>query len=114
MVQSLSLCSRGVCIVWTGRFEKFLEIVFRLSHLALEIAIGGYDILRVGVIYFLVVVVATSCDCGPPRAPLLPFLPPLAHFFVFLPMAPDGAALSPLGITFPLPRTKVAPFTPLP
>jgi hypothetical protein len=70
----------GVRMVRTGHFEKFLEMVPRLPCLALEVSLGSRDILFIGVIRFLVVVVATSCECDPPGMPLLPLLAALSAF----------------------------------
>jgi hypothetical protein len=70
----------GVRMGWTGRFKKFLEIVFWLSRLALEISLSGHDILLGGVIHFLVIVVVTGSDCDPSGEPLLPLFAALGSF----------------------------------
>jgi hypothetical protein len=71
----------GVHIVRPGRFEKFVEMVFRLSRLSAR------DILFVGAVCFLVIIISTSCDSDPSGLHFCPFLPPLAPFLVPLPVA---------------------------
>jgi hypothetical protein len=66
-------------MVQIGCFEKFLKMVLRLSCLALVVTLGSCDIL-VGVVCFLVIVVAAGSDCNPPEAPLLPLLAALSTF----------------------------------
>jgi hypothetical protein len=66
--------------VWTGRFERFLEIVFWLPRLELEIALGGRNILVVGAVHFLIIIVTTGSDCDPSGVPLLPLLAALSAF----------------------------------
>jgi hypothetical protein len=88
---------------------KFLEMVFRLSRLVLEIAIGGHDILLVGVVRFLVVIIAAGCDCDPPRAPLLPLL---ASLSTFLHAFADGSrwrCLATAGDHLPVAQNKGVP-----
>jgi hypothetical protein len=63
----------GVRVAQTGRFEKFLKVVPQLLHLALEVTLGSCDVLLVGVIRFLVAVIAGR-DCDPLGVPLLPIL----------------------------------------
>jgi hypothetical protein len=63
----------GVRVAQTGRFEKFLKVVPQLLRLALEVTLGSCDVLLVGVIRFLVAVIAGR-DCDPLGVPLLPIL----------------------------------------
>jgi hypothetical protein len=92
-------------MVHIGRIEKFLEMVFWLSRLALEITLDDCDILLIRVIHFLVVVVAMGSDCDLPKLRFCPFLPPLVPW----PVALDDATHLPPGAIFALPRTKAAP-----
>jgi hypothetical protein len=62
-------------MVWTCHFKKFHEMVFRLPCLALKIALSDQDILLVGVIHFLVIIVAVGSDYDPTGVPLLPLFP---------------------------------------
>jgi hypothetical protein len=77
-------------IVQTGRFEKFLEMVFWLLRLALEVALNGRDILFFRAVRFLVIVVIASSNYGPSGAPLLPLLPPLSPSLARLSEALNG------------------------
>jgi hypothetical protein len=72
----LKLVLDGVHMVRTSLLEESLEVVYQWSRLVLETTFSSHDILLVGVIRFLVVVVivAPSCNCKPPRAPLSPLL----------------------------------------
>jgi hypothetical protein len=63
-----------VRMVQTGHFKKFIKMVLRLPCLELKVTHGDRDILLVGVVCFLVVVVAASSDCDPPGALILPLL----------------------------------------
>jgi hypothetical protein len=56
----------GVHIVQTSRFEKFLEVLIQLMCLALEVTLGGHDIL-------LVVVIVASSSCNPLGRRFCPF-----------------------------------------
>jgi hypothetical protein len=67
-------------VVQTGRFEKFLKMVFLLPHLGLEIMLGGHDVLLIRVTCFFIVVVAAGSDCDPPGVTLLPLLAALSAF----------------------------------
>jgi hypothetical protein len=67
-------------MAWTGRFEKFLKMVFQLLRLVLEIALSGHDVLIIGVVHFLVVVIATGSDCDPSGVSLLSHLAALSAF----------------------------------
>jgi hypothetical protein len=89
-------------MVLTARFKKFLEVIVQLPRLALEIALGGHDMLLVGVICFLVVVVvAAGCNCDSLEAPLLPLWLPLMLSLAPLPAALDGAPRLLPGTIFP-------------
>jgi hypothetical protein len=77
----------GVHMVRIGCFEKFLKMVFWLPRLALEIVLGGHDILLIGVVCFLVIIVATGSDCDPSGVSLLPLL---ATHNAFLSAFTDG------------------------
>jgi hypothetical protein len=68
-------------MVRAGRFEKFLEMFFRLSCLVLEIMLYGLDILLVGAARFLLIIVVTGGDYDPSGVPLLPLLAALSAFF---------------------------------
>jgi hypothetical protein len=50
------LVSDRGCMVWAGHLEKPLEVISRLSSLALEVALGHGDMFFIGVINFLAVV----------------------------------------------------------
>jgi hypothetical protein len=50
----------AVRMVRTGHFEKFLKVLVRLPHMVLQISFGDRDILLIGVIRFLVMVVAIA------------------------------------------------------
>jgi hypothetical protein len=67
-------------MVQTSRFEKFLKMVLQLPRLVLEVTLGGRDILLIGVVCFLVVVVAVGSDFNPSGALLLPLLASLIAF----------------------------------
>jgi hypothetical protein len=67
----------GVCMVWICHLEKLLEVIDRLSCLALGIALDGSDVFLVGVIHCLVIVVVVAITGGndaPLGAPLLHLL----------------------------------------
>jgi hypothetical protein len=64
-------------VVWTGHFEKFLKIVLRLPHLALEITFGGCDILLAGVISFIIIAIIIGRNGNVLGVLLLPLLPAL-------------------------------------
>jgi hypothetical protein len=49
-------------MVWTGHFEKFLEMVFWLPHLVLEIMLDDHDILLIEDVRFLVIIIAAGSD----------------------------------------------------
>jgi hypothetical protein len=70
----------GVRMVQISRFEKFLEMVLRLSYMVLEVMLGSRDKLLIGAVRFLVVVVAAGSDCDPSGVPLLPLLATLSTF----------------------------------
>jgi hypothetical protein len=76
----LELVFDEVHMVKTGRFVKFLKMVLHLSCLALEIALGGRDILLVRVIHFLFIIIAAGGDYGLLRASLFPILATLSTF----------------------------------
>jgi hypothetical protein len=61
-----------VHMVRTGLFKKFLEVLIRLPRLALEVMLSNHDILLVGVVRFLIVVIAAGSNCDPLGVPLLP------------------------------------------
>jgi hypothetical protein len=77
----------GVCKVWTSCFEKFIEIVLRLSCLVLKITLGGCDIPFIEVISFLVIIVV-----GLDSNPLGALLPPLLVALGILPDTLDSDA----------------------
>jgi hypothetical protein len=75
MEHSLSFVLEGVRMIWIGCFKKFLEVTVRLSHLALEIALGDHDMLLFKAVHFLVVIIIVAgSNCDPLGAPLLPFV----------------------------------------
>jgi hypothetical protein len=96
-------------VVRVGHFEKFLEMVLRLSPLALEVVLGDSDILLSRVASFLVIAIIMGHNSDVPGAPIMPFFLPLAPFLALLMVALDGAARLPLTVAFTLPRTKAAP-----
>jgi hypothetical protein len=55
----------GVHMVQIGYFEKFLKVLIRLSCLALDVVLSGSDLLLIGVIRFLVVIVAAGSSSDP-------------------------------------------------
>jgi hypothetical protein len=74
-------------VVQIVHFEKFLEMVLQLMRLVLQIALGGCDILLIGIASFLVVVVVAGSDDGDdnsdsnmPRVVLLPLFATLGAF----------------------------------
>jgi hypothetical protein len=87
----LELVFDVVHMVWTDRFEKFLKVLFWLSCLALEVMLGGRDILLIGSVRFLVVVITTGSNCDPLGRHFCVFLLPLEPFLAPLPVALDGA-----------------------
>jgi hypothetical protein len=100
-------------VVWTGCFEKFLEMVHRQPNLVLQITFGGSDILLARVVGFLIITVIAGQNSDALGVPLLPLLMTLAT----LPSALDGGlgwcARPPLVAAFTLPRMKAAPTTSL-
>jgi hypothetical protein len=69
----LELVLDRVHMVWTGRLEESLNVVCRLSCLALETVFSDCDVLLVEAVHFLVVVViAAGSNCDPPGASLSP------------------------------------------
>jgi hypothetical protein len=82
----------GVRMVGTGRFEKFLKMVFPLSRIMLQITLSRRDILLVRAARFSVIIITAGSDCDSSKAPLLPLLLPLAPFLVPLLVPLDGAA----------------------
>jgi hypothetical protein len=92
----------GVRMVWICRFEKFFEVLARLSYLVLEVTLGGrYILLRA--VHFLVVVVAAGSNFDPLGHCPPPLLQPLAPFLTSLPVALDGATQLLPGTIFPSP-----------
>jgi hypothetical protein len=67
-------------MVQTGRFKKFLEMLLQLSCLELDVTLGGHGILLIGVVWFLVVIVAAGSDRDVRGCLFYPFFPPLASF----------------------------------
>jgi hypothetical protein len=61
-------------VVQTGHFEKFLKMVLQLPHLALEVTLGGCDMLLAGGASFLIITVVTGRGSAASRALLLPLL----------------------------------------
>jgi hypothetical protein len=59
-------------MVWTGRFEKLLEVISGLSHLVLEIMLDSRNVFLVGVVCLLVVIIIAASNSDPLGAPLLP------------------------------------------
>jgi hypothetical protein len=53
----LELVFNWVRVVWTDRFEKFLDMVLQLPCFMLEIMFDGRDILLTGVVSFLIVAI---------------------------------------------------------
>jgi hypothetical protein len=98
-------------VVWTGRFKKFFKMVLRLPHLVHEIMFSSHDILRIGVVGFLIIAVIAGQDGNALRMLLLPFLLPLVPFLAPLTVALDGVAWPPLAAAFTLTRMKVAATT---
>jgi hypothetical protein len=68
------LVSDGVCMFWAGHLEKLLQVISRLSCLALEITLSHSDVFLIGVIGLLIVVIfiAASGNCGLLGEPLWP------------------------------------------
>jgi hypothetical protein len=73
-------------VVGISCFKKFLEMVLRLPHLALEIVFGGRDIHLTGVVGFLVVTVVAGRNDDTLEAPLRPLLDTIGA----LPSSLDG------------------------
>jgi hypothetical protein len=61
-------------VVWTGRFEKFLEMVLRRPRLALEVSFGGHDTLLATVAGFLTATAIANHYGDTSRMPLVPLL----------------------------------------
>jgi hypothetical protein len=70
-------------VVRIGCFEKFLEMVLRLPRLALEVTLGGCDIL-IGVASFLIVAVIIGRDSDTSGASHLPLLATVGAFSITL------------------------------
>jgi hypothetical protein len=70
----------GVRMVGTGRFEKFLKMVFPLSRIMLQITLSRRDILLVRAARFSVVIITAGSDCDSSKAPLLPPFVALSAF----------------------------------
>jgi hypothetical protein len=105
----LELVLDGACMVWIGSFKKLLQVVVWLPRRALEIRLGGCDILLIGVVHFLVVIVIVAvCDCDLLGHCFCPFLLPLALLLASLPVALGGAPRLLPGTIFPSPCTKMA------
>jgi hypothetical protein len=66
----------GLRMVGVGSLEKLLEVIGRLSCLALEVVLGSSDVFLIRVISLLVVVklIIASSNCDPLGAPLWPSL----------------------------------------
>jgi hypothetical protein len=67
-------------MVQIGHFKKFLKMVLRPSCLVFEVALDGRNILLIGVVRFLVFIVAAGNDRNPPGASLLPLVTALSTF----------------------------------
>jgi hypothetical protein len=63
-----------ICVVWTGCFEKFLQMVLRWPRLELEVALDSQNSLLIGVNGFLIVTVIVGHHSDAARAPLQPLL----------------------------------------
>jgi hypothetical protein len=107
----LELMPDGVHVVWTGHFEKFLEVIGQLSCLTLEIVLGGSNVFLIRAVSFLlvIVIITTSSNCDPLEAPLLPLLSPLALLLAPLPAALSGATWLLHGGHFPIALDKNNP-----
>jgi hypothetical protein len=58
-------------MVQIGSFEKFLKMVLGLPCLALEVTLGGHDVLLTGLVHFFVIAVIAGSDYDVSWAPLL-------------------------------------------
>jgi hypothetical protein len=67
-------------VVRTGRFEKFLEMIFGRPSLALEVTFGSRYTLLTGVTDFLVVNTVVGYYGNMTGSPLLPLLVALSTF----------------------------------
>jgi hypothetical protein len=68
-------------MIRAGHFEKFLEVIARLSRLVLEIMLDDCDLLLIGAISCLVIIViASHSDHHPLGSPLLPLFATLGAF----------------------------------
>jgi hypothetical protein len=65
----------GVCMVWAGCLNEFLEVVYRRLCLTLDTALSSRDVLHVGaILFFVVVVVIAGRGYDSLRTPLSPLL----------------------------------------
>jgi hypothetical protein len=71
--------SDGVCMLWSGHVEKLLEVIDRLSRLALEIVLGGSDAFLINIVCLLSIIIANVASSN--RDPLLVVLWPLLTAF---------------------------------
>jgi hypothetical protein len=61
----LELVFDRVWVMWTGRFKKFLKVIFGRTSLLLEMAFGGRYELLTGVVGSLIAVaIAVAGHCG--------------------------------------------------
>jgi hypothetical protein len=66
--------------MWTGHFEKFLEVIFGWPSLPLEVAFGSRHELLTGVADFLIVVAVAGHNRNATGLALLPLLATLSAF----------------------------------
>jgi hypothetical protein len=87
------LVPNGVYMVRSGCFEKLLKVIGRLSHLVLDVMLGGGNKFLVKIVSLLVIVthVAVGSDYDMLGSPLCPLSLPLVVLFAPLPVTLSGA-----------------------
>jgi hypothetical protein len=109
----LQLVPDRVRMIGVGCFEKLLEVISGLPHLALKIVFGSGDELLIGVASILIVITFVTAggdhnSLEPPlRPPLVASGAPLCTLIGWLSQRPPTPRLL-LGAAFPLLYTKMA------
>jgi hypothetical protein len=84
-------------------------MVFWLARLALEITLGGHDILLVRAVHFFVIIIAIGSDYDPSGSPLLPLLTTLSPYLSAFAGGFGRCFPAPTGDRFPITQNKDDP-----
>jgi hypothetical protein len=98
----------------TGRFKKFVEVVFGRTSLQLEVTFDSHYEPLAGVVSFIATIAVAGHYGNATGWRFCPFLPPLTPLLALLMVALVGMARPSPAVIPALPRMKVAPTAPSP